>query len=158
MRLLHALLLLPLFCAPALAQAAAPASAEHHGRKSAADHFSDANTTHDGHLTLDQATAGYKTIAKSFAQIDTGHHGYVTMDDIKTWKAAKKAARQAAKHAAAAPSADEMDGVVRPVPAMQRWMGPKATETSTDMVVPLQAPRRTGVDLPKAPLDGHQPS
>jgi hypothetical protein len=100
MRLFHALVLIPLFSAPVLAETATPASTEHHGRRSAQDHFADANTTHDGKLTLDQATAGYKSIAKSFSQIDVNHHGYVTMDDIKTWKAAKKAARLAAKHAA----------------------------------------------------------
>jgi hypothetical protein len=78
------------------------------------------------------------------------------MDDIKTWKAAKKAARLAAKHAAS----DELEGIVRPGQPVQRWLGPKATETSTDMVVPSTLtpmptePRRTGVDLPMAPLDG----
>jgi hypothetical protein len=100
MRLSHALFLLPLFGAPALAVAATPPAAEHQGRRSAADHFADANTTHDGHLTLDQATAGYKSLAKSFPQIDVDHHGYITMDDVKTWKAAKKAAKLAAKHPA----------------------------------------------------------
>jgi hypothetical protein len=98
LRLHHALLLIPLLCAPAFAQAApATTTAEHHGRRSAADHFADANTTHDGRLTLDQATTGYKSLAKSFTQIDVSHHGYVTMDDVKAWKAAKKAAKQAAK-------------------------------------------------------------
>ena len=98
MRLFHALLLIPLFCAPALAQTATPPA--HHGRQTTEQHFTNANTTHDGKLTLDQATSGYKTIAKSFTQIDVNHHGYVTMDDIKAWKDAKKAARQAAKQAA----------------------------------------------------------
>jgi hypothetical protein len=101
MRLFHLLLLLPMIGAPVLAATAATPAAEHHARRSAADHFTDANTTHDGHLTLDQATTGYKSIAKSFTEIDTGHHGYVTMDDIKSWKSAKKAAKLAAKHAAA---------------------------------------------------------
>jgi hypothetical protein len=101
LRLHHTLLLLPLLSAPAFAQAVTPPTAEHHGRRSADQHFSDANTSHDGHLTLDQASSGYKSIAKSFSQIDVGHHGYVTLDDIKTWKAAKKAARLAAKHAPA---------------------------------------------------------
>jgi len=102
MRLLHALLLLPLLAGPAFAQSAAPpaAPAAHHGRRTAAEHFADANTTHDGHLTMDQASSGYKSLAKSFSQIDVEHHGYITMDDVKTWRAAKKAARIAAKHAA----------------------------------------------------------
>lgn len=160
MRLFHALLLLPLFCAPALAQSAAPPAAtspaaEHHGRRSAAEHFSDANTTRDGRLTLDQAASGYKSIAKSFNQIDVNRHGYVTFDDVKAWKAAKKTARLAAKHAAS----DAAPGVIRPGQEIQRWLGPKPTETSTDMIVPTPVePRRTGVDLPKAPLDGAHPS
>jgi hypothetical protein len=159
MRLFHALLLLPLFGAPVLAQnAAPPPAAEHQARRSAQQHFADANTTHDGRLTLDQAASGYKSIAKSFSQIDVGHHGYVTFDDVKAWKAAKKAAKQAAKHAASQAS-DAADGIVRPVPAAQQWMGPKPLNTSTDMMAPAPiTPRRTGVDLPKAPLDGQQPS
>ncbi len=77
------------------------------------------------------------------------------MDDIKAWRAAKKAARLAAKHAAS----DNEDGIVRPGQPIQRWLGPKATETSTDMIVPAPTdPRRTGVDLPKAPVDGANPS
>src|ERR1700733_5207797 len=110
MRLFHALLLLPLFGAPAVAQCAAPVAAEHHGRRTAAEQFADANVTHDGHLTLDQANAGYKSLAKSFNQIDVDHHGYITMDDIKAWRAAKKAKRLAARHAAA----DAVTGVMRP--------------------------------------------
>jgi hypothetical protein len=98
LRLHHALLLVPLLSAPVMAQTAPASAPEHQGRRSAAQHFSDANTSHDGKLTLDQATSGYKSIAKSFSQIDVSHHGYVTMDDIKAWRAAKKAARQAAKH------------------------------------------------------------
>jgi hypothetical protein len=155
MRLFHALLLLPLFGAPAFAQSVTPPASDHHGRRSAGDHFADANLTHDGHLTLDQASSGYKSIAKSFTQIDVSHHGYVTLDDIKAWKAAKKAARLAAKHAAA----DADEGVVRPGQAIQHWIGPRALETSTDMIVPTQMqPARTGIDLPKAPVDGRQPS
>jgi hypothetical protein len=100
MRLLHAVLLVPIFCCgPVLAETASPA-AQHHGRRSAEEHFNDANTTHDGHLTLAQAEAGYKSIGKAFGEIDVKHRGYVTLEDIKAWKAAKKAARQASKHAA----------------------------------------------------------
>lgn len=151
MRLLNAVLLLSLCGVPALAQTAAPPAAAHQGRRSAAEHFADANTTHDGRLTLDQATSGYKSIAKSFNQIDVAHHGYVTLDDIKAWKAAKKAARLAAKHAAA----DAADGVVRPGSAPRGWMGLTPLQTSTDMVVPAPTePRRNGVDLPTAPVDG----
>jgi hypothetical protein len=155
MRLLHALLLLPLCAAPALAQSVNSPAAAQHGRRSAAEHFADANTTHDGRLTLEQATAGYKSIAKSFNQIDVAHHGYITLDDIKAWRAAKKAARAAAKHAAS----DALDGIVRPGQMPERWMGMTPLQTSTDMVVPPQTdPRRNGVDLPTAPVDGKSPS
>jgi hypothetical protein len=155
MRLLHALLLLPLCGVPAFAQSVVPPDAAHHGRRSAAEHFADANTTHDGRLTPDQATAGYKSIAKSFNQIDVAHHGYITMDDIKAWRAAKKAARLAAKHAAS----DAADGIVRPGQTPQSWMGARALQTSAGMVVPEPTePQRTGVDLPTAPVDGKNSS
>jgi hypothetical protein len=151
MRLFYALLLLSLCGGPALAQSVVPPAAAHHGRRSAAEHFADANTTHDGRLTLEQATTGYKSVAKSFDQIDVAHHGYITMDDIKAWRAAKKAARLAAKHAAT----DAADGIVRPGRASRNWMGARTLETSTDMIVPPQAePQPTGVDLPTAPVDG----
>lgn len=151
MRLLHTLLLLPLISTPVLAQTAPPPAAEHHGRRTAAEHFADANTSHDGRLTLEQARVGYKSIAKSFDQIDVNHRGYVTMDDIKAWRAAKKAARQAAKQAAQAAG----DGLVRPSPAVQHGTVPRAVDTSSGETVPQP---RIGVDLPKAPLDTPRPS
>ncbi len=141
MRLLQALLLIPLFASPVLAQAAPPGPApEHPARRSAAQHFADANTTHDGRLTLQQATEGYKSIAKSFAQIDVNHRGYVTMDDIKSWRAAKKAARQAARQAA---------GGTRPAAGADRTGGPRAMAPWPDGAMPgnVGAPLM-GVDLP----------
>jgi len=151
MRLLHAAFLFPLltvpaFVTPAPAQTAPPAGAAHHARRGAADHFADANTTHDGRLTLDQAKAGYKSIAKSFARIDVNHQGYVTMDDIKAWRAAKKAARLAAKHAAS----DEGTPPLAPRPIT----GSSAMEAPGGTVIPgAVQPARTGVDLPVAPPD-----
>jgi hypothetical protein len=47
--------------------------------------FEQANTTHDGHLTLDQAKAGFKTVARHFTAIDQDKKGYVTQDDIKAY-------------------------------------------------------------------------
>ena len=150
MRLLHAMFLLPLLAAPALAQTATPPTTEHHARRTAAQHFDDANTTHDGHLTLDQAKIGYKSLAKSFSQIDVNHHGYITMDDIKAWRAAKKAARQAAKHAVDASPAS---------PAKWDWNTPEVSGPLPNVIVPtpVQVPR-SGVDLPTAPLDTNRPS
>ena len=151
MRLLQVLVLIPLFSTPVLAETAPPPAAEHHGRRTADEHFTEANITHDGRLTMDQAKAGYKSIARSFDQIDIKHRGYITMDEIKAWKAAKKAARQAAKHAAQA----EDPGLPRPSPAVQRGAAPWAVDTSSSTVVP---PPRVGVDLPKAPLGTARPS
>lgn len=49
--------------------------------------FYAANTTHDGHLTLAQATAAQmKPIVDHFTQIDTKNCGYVTFYDIQAWR------------------------------------------------------------------------
>ncbi len=155
MRLFHALLMIPLLGTPALAASDSTAQ-EHHGRRSAEQHFADANTTHDGKLTLDQATSGYKSIAKSFAQIDASHHGYVTMADIKAWRAAKKAARQAAKRSADANSG----GLPELIPAVQRNTGPHAMDNPLGLFMPTGSvgSPRIGVDLPPAPLDDNHHS
>jgi hypothetical protein len=50
----------------------------HHARMTWEQHFLQANLTHDGHLTLAEASGGYALIAKHFADIDTDHKGYVT--------------------------------------------------------------------------------
>jgi hypothetical protein len=159
MRIRYALLLIPLFGAPlpiaplfgatALAETVAPPAAEHRGKLTAEERFNAANTTHDGHLTLDQAKTGYKSVARSFNQIDGDHHGYVTMDDIAAWKAAKRAAKRAAKDAAPATT----PGVIRPGHAAQDGVTPKPIGTSTDLIVPMPARPRLGVDVPSAPLD-----
>ena len=52
------------------------------------DRFAAANTTHDGHLTLEQAKAGYKSVAKKFDAIDKDHKGYVTEADIHAYYSA----------------------------------------------------------------------
>ncbi len=60
--------------------------------------FDEANVTHDGHLTLDQAKAAKMTnVVKSFATIDRGAKGYVTLDDLQTAAATARAAKAAAK-------------------------------------------------------------
>ena len=49
--------------------------------------FYAANTTHDGHLTLDQAkAANFKLVVDHFNEIDTAKRGYVTFYDIQAWK------------------------------------------------------------------------
>ena len=52
--------------------------------------FVDANTTHDGHLTLEQAKTGMKSIAKNWDAIDTDHKGYVTEDEIHAYYKARR--------------------------------------------------------------------
>lgn len=52
--------------------------------------FVEANTTHDGHLTLDQAKTGMKSVAKKWDVIDKDHKGYVTEDDIHAYYKARR--------------------------------------------------------------------
>jgi len=87
--------------------AAAPASAATpapHPRVSMDQRFTNANTTHDGHLTLDQAKAGYPTVAKHFTQIDATKKGYITEDDIRAWEKAERDRRHEAQQPAATPN------------------------------------------------------
>ncbi len=82
-----------------VAPAAAPSAglATRHGRRTLQQRFDEANTTHDGHLTEEQARARMPSVARDFAMIDTDHKGYVTVDQIKAHARAKRAARRAAK-------------------------------------------------------------
>ena len=57
-----------------------------HKRLTMEQHFQQANVTHDGHLTEEQAETGYKSIAKNFAAIDKDKKGYVTEDDIRAYR------------------------------------------------------------------------
>jgi hypothetical protein len=64
------------------------------------ERFEAANTTQDGHLTLDQARAAHwPYVVRNFAAIDRGHKGYITEADIHAFAHA----RYLARHAAAAP-------------------------------------------------------
>ncbi|WP_284330249.1 EF-hand domain-containing protein [Dyella flagellata] len=47
--------------------------------------FDQANTTHDGKLTLDQAKAGMPRLAEHFDEIDTDHRGYVTLEQVEAY-------------------------------------------------------------------------
>jgi hypothetical protein len=66
--------------------------------------FDAANTTHDGHLTLEQAQAGLPHVACHFNKIDKGGKGYVTLEEIRRYYA-QSFARQHRMKQAAAPSA-----------------------------------------------------
>lgn len=72
-----------------------PAYARPH--HSLTERFGEANTTHDGHLTAEQARSGMPAVARDFAAIDTGHRGFVTLDDIKAYRHTKRLERRAAK-------------------------------------------------------------
>lgn len=82
--------------APAAAETAAtPVTKQHKGLK---ERFEAANTTHDGHLTKEQATAAHmKGVVKHFDEIDADKKGYVTEEEIKSFHKASRAARKAAK-------------------------------------------------------------
>jgi hypothetical protein len=82
--------------APAVAAPAKPAkqaTATTSTRMTAQQRFDAANTTHDGHLTKDQAQAARMTsTVKNWDAIDKDKKGYVTMDDMKAYAAAQRAA------------------------------------------------------------------
>jgi len=115
MRLVFAAAALALFAAPSYAQTAPPAAvtptasspaaapAPHH-RATMDERFANANTTHDGHLTLAQAKAGYSTVARHFTEIDTAKNGYVTEDNIRAWEKAARERRHEAQQPAATPT------------------------------------------------------
>ncbi len=65
------------------AASAASATATPHAHLTMAERFANANTTHDGHLTLEQAKAGDPTVARHFDAIDKDKKGYVTQADIR---------------------------------------------------------------------------
>ncbi len=100
----------PPAAAPAAPPAAAPATPAppkkpvgH--RQTLAQRFAAVNTTHDGHVTRDQATAArWHYIIHHFAEIDVGNKGYITMDDIHAFARAQRALhpRTPAAHAPAA--------------------------------------------------------
>jgi hypothetical protein len=83
MRILLSLLLATALVAPASAKTSG--TAPKHARQSMTQQFEQANTTHDGHLTLEQAKAGYKSVARHFAAIDVDKKGYVTEEDIHAY-------------------------------------------------------------------------
>jgi hypothetical protein len=90
---------------------AAPSSssspATHHAhakRMTLQERFDQANTSHDGHLTLDQAKAGLPGVARHFGAIDKDKKGYVTVEEIHAYNTQHRAHRTATHHAAASSS------------------------------------------------------
>lgn len=103
MRLSLALAVLALLAVHAQAQTTPPAKPEHH-RITWEQRFTQANTTHDGHLTLHQAKAGDATVARNFAAIDKDNKGYVTEDDVRAYYKAQHAAHHQSTTGKAQPS------------------------------------------------------
>ena len=100
--LFAALLAIPCLALPASAETQpvpkpAP-SASTHTQLKWEQQFAQANTSHDGHLTLDQAKTGYISIVRRFADIDTGNKGFVTEDDIRAWHQQQRALRHPAEN------------------------------------------------------------
>jgi hypothetical protein len=80
------------FVLPAYAQSATgPTTTTHHTRLTMQQRFEQANATHDGHLTLDQAKAGYKAVARHFEAMDQDKKGYVTEADIHAYYKTQRA-------------------------------------------------------------------
>jgi|SRR5271166_189789 len=89
MRIMLPLLAAAMLALPAFAQTTTAKPT--HTRLTMAQHFEQANVTHDGHLTLEQAQTGYKSIARHFAAIDQDKKGYITEDDIRAYNKTQRA-------------------------------------------------------------------
>ncbi len=81
---------------PAAPAAPAAPGAEAAPHPNLAQRFAQANVTHDGRLTYDQAqAAGWHMVARNFAAIDSGVKGYVTLEDVHAWEASRRPAQPA---------------------------------------------------------------
>jgi len=131
---------------PVLAQDApkdghAPA---HHARLTMEEHFAQANLEHDGHLTLDEAKAGYPAVARHFHEIDADAKGYVTENDLRAWRALQKAAHRPQREAA---------DTMRPHNAFQlTYPGQRPLNTSTNHTVAVLT---DASPEPAAPAEPH---
>ena len=94
----------PAAAAPAqTAPATTPMKAKKH-RQTLQQRFDAANSTHDGHLTKDQAAAAnWPYVTNNFATIDKDRKGYVTVQDIHAFAKA----RHAAAHHKATPASTQ---------------------------------------------------
>jgi hypothetical protein len=61
-----------------------------------AQRFANANVTHDGRLTREQAQGAMPMVARNFDTIDIEHKGYVTLPEIRAFAAERHAAGQTA--------------------------------------------------------------
>ncbi|WP_417068396.1 EF-hand domain-containing protein [Niveibacterium terrae] len=87
-------LLAPLAAGTAFAAEApdctAPCADRMHAHAHFAERFNQADTNHDGKLSLAEAQAGMPRLAKMFEQIDVKKQGYLTQDDIKAFMASHR--------------------------------------------------------------------
>lgn len=117
--------------APEAQNASPPEDAKpsHRAHLSWEQRFAQANATHDGHLTLEQAKGGYTTVARHFHDIDLDGKGYVTEEDVRTWHKTQRAARHSGQSRESDP--------LQPRPAFQR-MFPQNLQfnTSSDRTIP----------------------
>ena len=109
----------------------------HHKRVAMEEHFAQANVTHDGHLTLDEAKSGYRSLVRHFQDIDVNHKGFVTVEDIRTWRAQRRSARNGT-HAA--------DDTLHPRPAYEPGLSVehRSFNTSTTQTVGRTPDARAG--------------
>lgn len=76
---------MPVMCLAQSSPAAADAAQAPRPYVTLGQRFERANSTKDGHLTLDQAKLGMPRIAEHFAEIDTGKKGFVTLDQVRAY-------------------------------------------------------------------------
>lgn len=91
MRILIPLMVTAVLAFPGFAQTPDTDTKPTHTRLTTTQHFEQANTTHDGHLTLEQAKTGYKSVVRHFAAIDQDKKGFITEDDIRAYNKAQRA-------------------------------------------------------------------
>ena len=60
-----------------------PAAADDTRNEQIAERFAEADTNHDGQLTLAEAEAGMPRVAANFNKIDANHSGTVTLAEIE---------------------------------------------------------------------------
>ncbi len=75
-----------------------------HTHLSMQQRFEQANVTHDGQLTLEQAKTGYKSIARHFDAIDRDKKGYITEDDVRAYQKTQHALHHQAATSPHAPN------------------------------------------------------
>jgi hypothetical protein len=106
--------------------------------------FELANTSQDGHLTLEEAKAGYAMIARHFSAIDLSGKGYVTIDDVEAWHRSQRAA-----HKPSALSPQTME----PQHAFQRTLTPAAQINSATIKSLRQVPQHpAAIEDPVDPM------